>query len=813
MANLKFVTTTKAAFDNAIKANDQSINSNTLYFCEDGYLYRGTTLIAQKGEAIYTVLQQTIEENKKAIANNLTSIGLLQKNDTLLLNAINLKADSNDVYTKDQVYTKTEVNAEITSIENSISGLNTQVTSLSTSKADKDDVYTKDEVYTKESINAQIDVIDGEISDLTEQVKLKANSSEVYTKTNIDVMLENKADKETTYTKTEVNDLLSAKASTTSVSDLTEVVNTKADKSTLEALTTTVNEKANQSALNTLNEVVEGHTTSLNNISETLENKANSEDVYTKKETYNQTEVNSLLSNKADTQSVSDSVSGLQNLINQKVDSDDVYTKDEIDSKVSTINTDIGKKANQTDLNTLSSNVSTISGTLDDVKKDVDDFFKDATISEAAKDTLAEIQKYIEDDASAAASMTASIQQNADNITSLDGRLDTAESDITNLKSADTTLSNSITTINNSLSSTGTIGKAISGNTAAISNEVSRATGVESELQNQITAIKKDYLTSADKETLENTKQNNIEGAASTVTSNDLATDKALISNANGKIAVSEVSSEELGYLKGVGSLIQTQLDNKYNKTDVVDLAKADADGRIISETYETKDNVNTIKGEIENSISSISSELSETSISAAQSKNKLLTVEEGAQVNIIEKIQINGNEIVSSGKVVNLEIPTGKLANLDEVSDAELENLLKQKIEKIDDKVDTDTYSTAIENINNTLEDHTTAISNLQNAGHLTEDSTVITTLVSDVANNSTKVNILNSNSNTEGSVDYKIAEALEENSAYFITAEERDFITFLKDNFFSAMDANQMTIGGATLVYEETTGLKFIY
>lgn len=74
------------------------------------------------------------------------------------------------------------------------------------------------------------------------------------------------------------------------------------------------------------------------------------------------------------------------------------------------------------------------------------------------------------------------------------------------------------------------------------------------------------HVTSSDKTTW-NGKQDAITGAATTVTSSDLTANRALISNANGKIAVSpKVTSTELGYLDGVTSAIQTQLNNKVAK-------------------------------------------------------------------------------------------------------------------------------------------------------------------------------------------------------------------------------------------------------
>ena len=52
-------------------------------------------------------------------------------------------------------------------------------------------------------------------------------------------------------------------------------------------------------------------------------------------------------------------------------------------------------------------------------------------------------------------------------------------------------------------------------------------------------------------------------GAVSTVVSSNLTADRAVISNGSGKIAVSDVTSTEIGYLDGVSSAIQTQLDGK----------------------------------------------------------------------------------------------------------------------------------------------------------------------------------------------------------------------------------------------------------
>ena len=54
-----------------------------------------------------------------------------------------------------------------------------------------------------------------------------------------------------------------------------------------------------------------------------------------------------------------------------------------------------------------------------------------------------------------------------------------------------------------------------------------------------------------------------LSGAISTVSTSNLTANRALISNGSGKIAVSSVTSTQLGYVSGVTSAIQTQLNNK----------------------------------------------------------------------------------------------------------------------------------------------------------------------------------------------------------------------------------------------------------
>ena len=67
----------------------------------------------------------------------------------------------------------------------------------------------------------------------------------------------------------------------------------------------------------------------------------------------------------------------------------------------------------------------------------------------------------------------------------------------------------------------------------------------------------------SDIQTQLNSKQATITGAATTIDTEDLTASRALVSDGSGKVAVSSVTSTELGYVSGVTSAVQTQLNAK----------------------------------------------------------------------------------------------------------------------------------------------------------------------------------------------------------------------------------------------------------
>lgn len=70
-------------------------------------------------------------------------------------------------------------------------------------------------------------------------------------------------------------------------------------------------------------------------------------------------------------------------------------------------------------------------------------------------------------------------------------------------------------------------------------------------------------------------KQDNITGAATSILSADLSANRVAVSDAAGKVAASNVTTTELGYVSGVTSPIQEQLDSKQGDLGYVPVNKA----------------------------------------------------------------------------------------------------------------------------------------------------------------------------------------------------------------------------------------------
>lgn len=89
------------------------------------------------------------------------------------------------------------------------------------------------------------------------------------------------------------------------------------------------------------------------------------------------------------------------------------------------------------------------------------------------------------------------------------------------------------------------------------------STNVQDAIDETVSKVKK----------LDSDKQATVTGAASTITSRNLTTWRALISDANGKVGVSSVKSTELSYLSGAEDNIQTQINNIKTVIDKIDMS------------------------------------------------------------------------------------------------------------------------------------------------------------------------------------------------------------------------------------------------
>lgn len=169
-------------------------------------------------------------------------------------------------------------------------------------------------------------------------------------------------------------------------------------------------------------------------------------------------------------------------------------------------------------------------------------------------------------------------------------------------------------------------------------------------------------------------KQDVIVGAASTITENNLVADRALISNSSGKVAVSNVTSTELGYLDGVTSNVQTQLDKKLekapvtsvnNKTGAVQLNATDV-GAIstgnISQTLGTSTTKVPSEKAVSDALSSVGTgDMLKSTYDPTGSVATAGGIPDYVEANggKIDTIKVNGTAQTVSDKTVNITVPT----------------------------------------------------------------------------------------------------------------------------------------------------------
>lgn len=169
-------------------------------------------------------------------------------------------------------------------------------------------------------------------------------------------------------------------------------------------------------------------------------------------------------------------------------------------------------------------------------------------------------------------------------------------------------------------------------------------------------------------------KQDVIAGGASTITDSNLTANRALISNASGKVAVSLVTSTELSYLDGVTSNIQTQLNNKLEsvpvtsvngKTGAVSLGASDV-GAVSTNDVTTTLGTSTTKVPSEKAVSdALSAAGAGDMLKATYDPNGNVATAGGIPAYVeanggkIDTIKVNGTAQPIINKEVNIAVPT----------------------------------------------------------------------------------------------------------------------------------------------------------
>jgi hypothetical protein len=119
------------------------------------------------------------------------------------------------------------------------------------------------------------------------------------------------------------------------------------------------------------------------------------------------------------------------------------------------------------------------------------------------------------------------------------------------------------------------------------------------------------------------------------------------------------------------------------NTTAIATLNGKDTDAGSVAKTV--KDAVDaakaTLQGNIDGKVDKVTGKGLSTNDYTNDEKTKLEGIADGAQVNVIESVKVNGSALAVSGKAVDITVPTGALADKNEVAEADLAAALNTKI------------------------------------------------------------------------------------------------------------------------------------
>ncbi|ETR69197.1 MAG: hypothetical protein OMM_09812, partial [Candidatus Magnetoglobus multicellularis str. Araruama] len=300
----------------SFKANNENVYTR-------GQLYLKSEIdssLSQKLDAsLYT------GEKIKDKLNTLSDGKTITDKQIAAIETIPQKADIDDIYTRDQLYLKTEIDHSLNQ------------------KANTDEVYTQGQLYTKSNIDTvlstKLDISQYSGEKIKEKLNLLSDGKTV-TDEQIDAIktIAQKAERAQVYTKdqlyvkSEVDTKLSSKLDTSQYSSekIKEKLNALSDGKTL-----------------TDDQIV---------LLDSIELKANTQDVYTKTQLYTKDDIDLSLSQKADTTDVyiksqTYAKDDIDHFLSEKANIADVYTKTQLYTK-SNMDLSLSQKANIADIYT-----------------------------------------------------------------------------------------------------------------------------------------------------------------------------------------------------------------------------------------------------------------------------------------------------------------------------------------------------------------------------------------------------------------------------------------------------------------------------
>ncbi len=236
--------------------------------------------------------------------------------------------------------------------------------------------------------------------------------------------------------------------------------------------------------------------------------------------------------------------------------------------------------------------------TEDWVNNQIKDFLTESQVTEIVNNSLTnyytqtQIDNLLKDKAN-----TGDIPTKTSDLTNDSGFIDNSVSNLTNYYNKTETYNQS--EINNLLSNKANTGD-IPTKTSDLTNSGDGTTGSK-------------YITNSELNTELENKQDKITGGATTIVTNDLTVNRALISNSNGKVAVSSTTSTELGYLSGTRSNLQTQIDaitTEGGQPNVIEVVQENGTPlEITNKTVNVIAPTNLVNGNAEGSLRTVGSE------------------------------------------------------------------------------------------------------------------------------------------------------------------------------------------------------------